>query len=160
MSKTNKNLVVRIILGVLLALVLVFGSLTFVNYGKINRLNKQIDNLKEVNEALTEAAVENFVILTFVDIDGSITPYFVDKTLELSIYDFLLTTPDFTDSDFASYDEENYYFNTNEVGVYLKTDVLELQDDGNYYDLEWGSLIVGLQAITLNKNYTVVRGSW
>lgn len=160
MSKTNKNLVVRIILGVLLALVLTFGSLTVVNYSKINRLNTQIDNLKKVNESLTDAALENFVVLKFIDLDGSVTPYFVDKTLNISIYDFLLTTPDFTDSDFASYDGENYYFNTNEVDVYLKTDVLELQNDENYYDLEWGSLIVGLQAIKLDKNYTVVKDKW
>lgn len=165
MSKTKKLLVVRIIFGVLVALVLVLGSLTVVSYNKNNRLNDQIDNLKELNESLTDTAVENFVILTLVDVDkeGAITavkPYFVDKTLDMSIYAFLLTTPDFKDEDFATYDNSNYYFNSTQDGVYLKTDVLELQDNASYYDQEWGSLVVGLQAVKITNNYTVVRGIW
>lgn len=160
MSNTKKVLTVRIVLGVLTALVLVLGSLTFINYNKVDRLETQIETLKKVNESLEDSAVENFVVLNFVDLDGSITPYLVDKTLEISIYDFLLTTNKFKDSDFSSFDGENYYFNSSNPDVYLKTDVLELQDDGNYYDLEWGSLVVGLQAIILDQNYTVVRDKY
>lgn len=157
MSQTKKVLIVRIILGVLTALVLLLGSLTIINYNKVNRLETQIVNLKTVNESLESSAIENFVVLNFVDLDGSVTPYLVDKTLEISIYDFLLTTNKFTDSDFASYDEVNFYFNSSTPNVFIKTDVLELKDDEDYYDLEWGSLVVGLQAIILDKNYTVVR---
>jgi hypothetical protein len=41
--------------------------------------------------------------------------------------------------------------------VRLKLILLELEDNPNYYDTDWGFLIVGLQAIIINQNYTVVR---
>ena len=43
MSNTKKVLIVRIVLGVLTALVLVLGSLTFINYNKVDRLETQIE---------------------------------------------------------------------------------------------------------------------
>lgn len=164
MSNEKKVLFTRVIMGVLLALVLVLGTLTGLNQAKIKRLDKQIDNLKEVVSSLEQANIENFVILTVIDeIDDETVTYLVDKTLNMSIYDYLLTTTKFTDDDFDTYNDVDYYFSSGVVGVYYATDVLELMDNPNYYETsEWDgvtytSLIKGLQSIIMNSNYTVKR---
>lgn len=160
MSKEKKVLFTRVIMGVLVALVLVLGSFVIINQAKINRLEIQIDNLREVNDSLEQANIENFVILTVIDdIDEETVTYLVDKTLEMSIYDFLLTTNKFTDDDFSSLDGEHFFFTATTPMVYYSTDVLELMDNDNYYTTdEWGSfLTTGLNKITINQNYTVKR---
>jgi hypothetical protein len=155
MSNEKKGLTLRIIFGVLVASVLLLGALTVIKVLEVKRLEKQVENVKTVNQSLLDSSVSEYVVLNFVDIDGSITPYLVNKNLGMSIYDFLLTTPDFEDSDFGSFDGTNYYFNSStETHI---TGVVELEDNPNYYDTDWGFLIVGLQAIIINQNYTVVR---
>lgn len=159
MSKKTKVLSLRIIFVVLIAMVLFLSTLTFLNIKKLNRLENQINNLRDTNEVLLNSSVSEYVILNFVDINGSITPYFVNKNLKISIYDFLLTTKDFKDTDFESFDSKNYYFSALSSTEFVKTEVTELKDNSDYYtEDEWGKfLIVGLQAITLDRNYTVVR---
>lgn len=157
MSKAKKLLLTKIILGTLTALAFVLIGLTIFLSGKINQLNKQNKALKELNESyegfLDELGVDNyehFVFLTYIDLDGNETIYFVDKRLELSIYEFLLTK-DFSVDDFASYDGTNYYFKD------TMTDVLGL--DESYYD-DYGWLEVGLQAIVIDDDYTVIRSKY
>lgn len=159
MSKEKKVFSLKVVFGVLIASVFLLGALTFINLHQLNRLEKQIVNLKKVNESLLDSSISEYVVLNFVDIDGSITPYLVNKNLSISVYDFLLTTPDFTDSDFDSFDGENFYFAALSVTEYVKTEVIELEDNSNYYSQDqWGKyLTVGLQAIILNQNYTIVR---
>lgn len=159
MSKEKRVLSLRIILGVLVASVLLLGTLTTLNVRQVGRLETQIDNLKKVNQSLIDSSVNEHVVLNVVDVDGSITPYVVNKNLGLSIYDFLLTTNKFSDSDFDSFDGTNYYFSALSPTEYVKTEVIELENNPNFYSSdEWGSyLTVGLQAIILNQNYTVVR---
>lgn len=159
MSTKKKVLSLRIVLGALVALVLFLGTLTVVNYQKINRLETQVDNLKTVNQSLSDSEVSEYVVLNFIDFDGSITPHLVKKSLNISIYDYLLTLPSFDDSDFNSFDEKNYYFAALSATEYVQTEVLELKDNKDYYTTdEWGSFLsVGLQAIKLDRNYTVKR---
>ncbi len=164
MSNEKKVLFTRVIMGVLVALVLVVGALAGLNQAKINRLEKQIENLKDVNSSLEQARIENFVILTLIDeIDDEVVTFLVDKTLNMSIYDYLLTTDKFTDSDFDTHNDLDYYFSSGQIGVYYATDVLELMDDPDYYETsEWDgitytNLVKGLQSIIINSNYTVKR---
>lgn len=159
MSNKKKVLFTRITLGLLLALVLLFGSLTIVNQKKIGRLETQIENLKDLNESLENSDIENFVVLNFVDIDGTIKPYFVDKTLNMSIYEFLLTTKDFKDSDFITHNDKDYFLGTDEPLTYIITDVVELQGNPDYYEIGdgWQMLEVGLQDIIMDQNYTLVK---
>lgn len=162
MSKEKKVLGLRILFGVLIASLLLLGVLTVLNIRKINRLEDQIDNLKLVNESLLDSSVDEFVILNFVDVDGSITPFQVNKNLGLSIYEFLLTTNLFSDDDFNSLDGEHFFFK-NTAGLasnqWIETGVLELEDNLKFYEhSEYGKmLVVGLQKIILTQNYTVVR---
>lgn len=160
MSNEKKVLTLRIIFGVLVASVLLLGALTVIKVLEVKRLEKQVENVKTVNQSLLDSSISEYVVLNFVDSDGTITPYFVNKNLNISIYDFLLTTPDFEDSDFSSFNGTDYYFaGTNADGKYYKTEVKELEDNPNFYESsEWGnSLVVGLQAIKINQNYTVIR---
>jgi len=94
MSNEKKVLTLRIIFGVLVASVLLLGALTVIKVLEVKRLEKQVENVKTVNQSLLDSSVSEYVVLNFVDIDGSITPYLVNKNLGMSIYDFLLTTPD------------------------------------------------------------------
>ncbi len=152
-KKTN---IIKITLWGLTVLIIALSVVIGFQIDTNKKLNIQIDALKEVNKSLEEDKVGNYVVLNFVDVDGTITPYLVDKTLELTIFEFLLTK-DFSADDFESYDGENYYFKDS------MTDVLELKDNENYYETnEWGgviytSLVVGLNKIKIDRNYTVIK---
>lgn len=151
MSKKN---IFKIVLSSLVMATLVLSGLLWVQTSKINRLNNQINVLKDINESLESNEVKNYVTLVYIDnIEDTITHYLVNKELEISIYDYLLTREEFTVDDFSSYVEDNYYFNN------ALTDVLELKNNEAYYETsEWGTfMLVGLQAIILDQNYTVVR---
>lgn len=151
MSKKN---IFKIVLSSLVMATLVLSGLLWVQTSKINRLNNQINVLKDINESLESNEVKNYVTLVYIDnIEDTITHYLVNKELEISIYDYLLTREEFTVDDFSSYDGDNYYFNN------ALTDVLELKNNEAYYETsEWGTfMLVGLQAIILDQNYTVVR---
>lgn len=88
--KWKKVLTLRIIFGVLVASVLLLGALTVIKVLEVKRLEKQVENVKTVNQSLLDSSVSEYVVLNFVDIDGSITPYLVNKNLGMSIYDFYL----------------------------------------------------------------------
>ncbi len=166
MSSKVKMLIIRIVMVVLFGTTLTFGGLFIKSQKQLATSQDQVTNLKELNESLNGFLenigvddYEDFVFITFIDIDGTETTYFVDKTLNLTIYDFLLTQ-NFDIDDFESYDGTNYYFKN------ALTDVLELKDNTDYYETsEWDgviytSLIVGLQAIVIDQDYTVVRSAF
>lgn len=149
----------QLVISVGTLLIIILSIITLSNVSKINKLNKQIDTLKDVNEKLDNDIYENYVILTYIDKtkdDDYVKSYLINKNLDLSIYDFLLTTKDFTSDDFSSFDQKNYYFKDS------MTDVLELKDNDTYYlENEYGNTLVkGLQSVKLNKNYTVVKSKY
>jgi len=152
----QKKHITQIISSLLMIIVISLSIVTISNINKINELNGQIDTLKDINEKLEEDDKKNYVILTYIDkTNDTVSSYLVNKNLDISVYDYLLSTKDFNVDDFASWDSENYYFDG------FKTDVLELMNDEEYYEIgEYTTLVKGLQAVIMNKNYTVVKSDW
>lgn len=179
MSNKTRGIVLKSILIGLVTLVLVLGGVLIYTGTKISKQNDQIGTLQDVNESLSsslqdannkiddlleelgrepsESEKENYVVLTVIDEDGNHSVFVVDKRHELSIYDFLLTQKGYSVDDFQSYDGTNYYF------ANALTDVLELMDNTDYYlteewdGVEYTSLVVGLQAIVIDQDFTVVK---
>lgn len=148
--------VAQITLSILMLIIIAFSIFTIGELNKIKDLNEQIENLKDKIEHLEQEKEVKYVILTYIDKDKKeVKSYLVDKDINISIYDFLLTTKDFSLEDFDSWDQVNYYFKGS------KTDVLELMENTDYYEIgEYTTLVVGLQAIKMKENYTVIKSSW
>lgn len=160
----NRVNVVRSILATLLLVVVLLGSLLVVNNGKRvdlqERIDTQQDQIKELEDKISELDVEYFT-LTVVETDGSEEEIKVyDIYTEMTIMDALVSSGTYEESDFVSYDGINYYFKD------TMTDVNELKEDTDFYEtseyngVTYTSLIVGLNNIPADQDYTIERTSF
>ena len=155
MSKIMKKM--RIVLSVTLTLALVLAIIAIHQSNQIKGLRDQVELLQRLSPIKSfddEDVYSNYInifdeevyILTYEDdVEGKVLYFIIDKDLEVTMYDVLLTR--FPAEYFSSWDGENYYFE----GAMTNVDGL----DETFYD-EWG-LIKGLQAILINDNFTVEK---
>ena len=124
---------------------------------QINNQNVIIERYEGIlADVLGEDSEYETVFLTVIELDGSEKEIKVYVDLNLTIRDVLLLNG-YTQDDFTSYDGINYYF------VNSMTDVPELEDNSDYYESsEWEgvvyrNLVVGINFILMDQNYTVIR---
>lgn len=148
--KTEKNSIIKIVLIISLLLITLLSTMLVVSLVSNNKLKKQIDNIE--NNDVYNGDLDNYFIIEY-QYNEINKKYILSKETQMSIYEFLLTQSFFKANDFSSFDGINYYFNN------TFTDVLELKGNLDYYvKNEYGEfLIVGLQAINITKNLTIVR---
>lgn len=150
MTNNKKQLATKIILISLILLVSLLFSLLMATTNKLN-------SIKDLStDTVVSGDLDDYYVVTYKYDEVEKTFFILKTEEEVNLFSFLLTFEMFDQNDFSSFDGINYYFSN------TMTDVLELKDDSNYYKTdEWGTfLVVGLQAIYINQNLTIVRSNY
>lgn len=150
MTNNKKQLATKIILISLILLVSLLFSLLMATTNKLN-------SIKDLStDTVVSGDLDDYYVVTYKYDEVEKTFFILKTEEEVNLFSFLLTFEMFDQNDFSSFDGINYYFSN------TMTDVLELKDDSNYYKTdEWGRfLVVGLQAIYINQNLTIVRSNY
>ena len=158
MNNTSKKSVFNAVLAALVLLFAVLTALFAVVLNKNANLEKQVKSQNETINDLIDRVDEyenDYVFITVINTNGTASVYKSYIDLELSIMEVLLING-YLQNDFTSYDKENFFF------ADVLTDVIELKGNPEFYeDNEYGgTLLVGLNNIPANREYTIVRTRW
>lgn len=163
----KKSLIQKVLLYSLLAVSVVLLSLTIVFANKYKGASSLLSSFQENSIVLNQnqhdsinTTDKEFYTLTIKDLDDEFNLYILKiDGFKLDVYTALILSGVYNQDDFISLNDKYYFGNATNTA---KTDVLELMNDDDYYMTdEYGtSFVAGLQAVIIDRNYTVIKGVW